>query len=61
MTLRDFQQRQAEKEPHADTGISARSRLGFESNVVQLHQVLAVKLDDRGRDGDLPMRPWWVP
>ena len=31
MTLRDFQQRQAEKEPHADTGISARSRLGFES------------------------------
>jgi cyclopropane-fatty-acyl-phospholipid synthase len=39
----------------------AGSRLGFESNVVQLHQVLAVKLDDRGRDGDLPMRPWWAP
>jgi len=39
----------------------AGSRLGFESNVVQLHQVLAVKLDDRGRDGGLPMRPWWAP
>jgi len=39
----------------------AGSRLGFESNVVQLHQVLAVKLDDRGRDGGLPMRPWWTP
>jgi cyclopropane-fatty-acyl-phospholipid synthase len=39
----------------------AGSRRGFESNVVQLHQVLAVKLDDRGRDGNLPMRPWWSP
>ncbi|WP_395309553.1 class I SAM-dependent methyltransferase [Mycobacterium sp. AMU20-3851] len=39
----------------------AGSRLGFESNVVQLHQVLAVKLDDQGHDGDLPMRPWWTP
>ena len=39
----------------------AGSRLGFESNVVQLHQVLAVKLDDRGGDGGLPMRPWWTP
>ena len=39
----------------------AGSRLGFESNVVQLHQVLAVKLDDRGHDGGLPMRPWWTP
>ena len=39
----------------------AGSRLGFESNVVQLHQVLAVKLDDRGRDTDLPIRPWWAP
>nr|WP_313776264.1 class I SAM-dependent methyltransferase [Mycobacterium sp.] len=37
----------------------AASRLGFESNVVQLHQVLAVKLDGRGRDGGLPMRQWW--
>lgn len=37
----------------------AGSRLGFESNVVQLHQVLAVKLDSRGADGGLPLRPWW--
>ena len=27
-------------------------------DVVQLHQVLAVKLEDRGR-ADLPLRPWW--
>ncbi|KHO19958.1 class I SAM-dependent methyltransferase [Mycolicibacterium setense] len=39
----------------------AGSRLGFETNVVQLHQVLAVKLDDRGDDGGLPLRPWWTP
>ena len=37
----------------------AGSRLGFENNVVQLHQVLAVKLDGRGSDGGLPLRPWW--
>ena len=36
----------------------AGSRMGFERNIVQLHQVLAVKLDDRGR-ADLPLRPWW--
>jgi cyclopropane-fatty-acyl-phospholipid synthase len=28
--------------------------------VVQLHQVLAVKLDNKGGDGDLPLRPWWT-
>jgi cyclopropane-fatty-acyl-phospholipid synthase len=39
----------------------AGSRLGFETNVVQLHQVLAVKLDTRGGDGGLPLRPWWAP
>jgi len=39
----------------------AGSRLGFETNVVQLHQVLAVKLDAKGRDGGLPLRPWWTP
>ena len=39
----------------------AGSRLGFETNVVQLHQVLAVKLDSHGRDGGLPLRPWWTP
>lgn len=38
----------------------AGSRLGFETNVVQLHQVLAVKLDHQGRDGGLPLRPWWT-
>ena len=36
----------------------AGSRVGFERNIVQLHQVLAVKLDDRGSAG-LPLRPWW--
>jgi cyclopropane-fatty-acyl-phospholipid synthase len=39
----------------------AGSRLGFESNVVQLHQVLAVKLNPKGSDGGLPLRPWWTP
>ena len=39
----------------------AGSRLGFETNVVQLHQVLAVKLDSHGGDRDLPLRPWWTP
>ena len=37
----------------------AGSRLGFERNVVQLHQILAVKLDEKGGAGDLPLRPWW--
>ncbi|MGV0835732.1 class I SAM-dependent methyltransferase [Mycolicibacterium thermoresistibile] len=37
----------------------AGSRLGFETNVVQLHQVLAAKLDERGGDCGLPLRPWW--
>jgi cyclopropane-fatty-acyl-phospholipid synthase len=39
----------------------AGSRLGFETNVVQLHQVLAVKLDSHGRDRGIPLRPWWTP
>jgi len=39
----------------------AGSRAGFETNVVQLHQVLAVKLDEHGADGGLPLRPWWTP
>jgi cyclopropane-fatty-acyl-phospholipid synthase len=39
----------------------AGSRLGFETNVVQLHQVLAVKLDSHGGDRGLPLRPWWTP
>ncbi len=36
----------------------AGSRLGFERNVVQLHQVLAVKLGDKGA-AQVPLRPWW--
>jgi len=36
----------------------AGSRLGFETNTVQLHHVLAVKPQDDGRL-DLPLRPWW--
>ena len=39
----------------------AGSRLGFEANTVQLHQVLAVKLDRKGNDNGLPLRPWWNP
>jgi cyclopropane-fatty-acyl-phospholipid synthase len=38
----------------------AGSRLGFESNVVQLHQILAVRPDGQGCDGGLPLRPWWT-
>ncbi|MET4639163.1 class I SAM-dependent methyltransferase [Mycetocola sp. 2940] len=34
----------------------AGSRLAFESNGIQLHQVLAVR-----PGGDLPLRPWWTP
>ncbi len=36
----------------------AGSRLGFERNVVQLHQVLAVKLGPNG-EANVPLRPWW--
>ncbi|MBE7187589.1 cyclopropane-fatty-acyl-phospholipid synthase family protein [Jatrophihabitans endophyticus] len=36
----------------------AGSRLGFETNAVQLHQVLAVKLDDDG-NASFPLRPTW--
>jgi cyclopropane-fatty-acyl-phospholipid synthase len=39
----------------------AGSRLAFETNGIQLHQVLAVKPDDHGGDGHLPLRPWWTP
>jgi cyclopropane-fatty-acyl-phospholipid synthase len=39
----------------------AASRVGFEQNKLQLHHVLAAKLDERGRDGGLPLRPWWQP
>ncbi|WP_270888127.1 class I SAM-dependent methyltransferase [Pedococcus sp. 5OH_020] len=36
----------------------AGSRLGFERNIIQLHQVLAVKPGEKGAAG-LPLRPWW--
>ena len=36
----------------------AGSRLGFERNQIQLHQVLAVRTTDDGRDG-FPLRPTW--
>jgi cyclopropane-fatty-acyl-phospholipid synthase len=39
----------------------AGSRLAFENGGIQLHQVLAVKPDDGGGAGDLPLRPWWTP
>lgn len=38
----------------------AGSRLNFERNNIQLHQVLAGKTDKRGGAG-LPLRPWWRP
>ncbi|MGH4022386.1 MAG: class I SAM-dependent methyltransferase [Pseudonocardiaceae bacterium] len=36
----------------------AGSRLAFERNEIQLHQVLAVRPDARG-DARVPLRPWW--
>lgn len=36
----------------------AASRLGFERNNIQLHQVLAVKPGING-DAAVPLRPWW--
>ncbi len=38
----------------------AGSRLGFERNVIQLHQVLGVKLADGGTSA-MPLRPNWEP
>jgi cyclopropane-fatty-acyl-phospholipid synthase len=36
----------------------AISRLGFETNRVQIHQFLAVRTDPEGCS-DVPLRPWW--
>ncbi|WP_018180318.1 class I SAM-dependent methyltransferase [Jongsikchunia kroppenstedtii] len=69
MTLRDWNRNLREHwdEAVAEVGIGtarvwglymAGCRLGFERNVIQLHQVLAVKLDDRGSVA-VPLRPWW--
>ncbi|CAN5521625.1 class I SAM-dependent methyltransferase [soil metagenome] len=71
MTLRDWCRNLVEHwdEAVAEVGLAtakvwglymAGSRLGFESNVIQLHQVLAVKLDEKGSDGGLPLRQWWT-
>jgi cyclopropane-fatty-acyl-phospholipid synthase len=38
----------------------AGSRLGFERNHIQLHQVLGVKLGQNGKSG-MPLRPDWEP
>ncbi|HIW91798.1 MAG TPA: cyclopropane-fatty-acyl-phospholipid synthase family protein [Candidatus Corynebacterium avicola] len=38
----------------------AGSEWGFEHNVIQLHQVLAVKPDAGGYSG-VPVRQWWMP
>jgi cyclopropane-fatty-acyl-phospholipid synthase len=72
MTLRDWCANLVEHwdEAVAEVGLAtakvwglymAGSRVGFEQNAIQLHQVLAVKLDERGDDGGLPLRPWWAP
>ncbi|ACY19762.1 Cyclopropane-fatty-acyl-phospholipid synthase [Gordonia bronchialis DSM 43247] len=36
----------------------AGCRIGFDRNIIQLHHVLATKLDKQGRS-NLPLRPWW--
>ncbi|GAB3216700.1 class I SAM-dependent methyltransferase [Mycolicibacterium hippocampi] len=70
MTLRDWCRNLVEHwdEAVAEVGLPtakvwglymAGSRVGFEQNAIQLHQVLAAKLDGRGSDGGLPLRPWW--
>lgn len=38
----------------------AGSEWGFEHNVVQLHQVLGVKLDEEGTRAGVPDRMWWT-
>ncbi|HSP74873.1 MAG TPA: class I SAM-dependent methyltransferase [Cryobacterium sp.] len=72
MTLRDWCANLVEHwdEAVAEVGLNtakvwglymAGSRLAFETGGIQLHQVLAVKPDDAGDVGDLPLRPWWTP
>ncbi len=71
MTLRDWNRNLVEHwdEAVAEVGdgtarlwglYMAGCRIGFERDIVQLHHVLATKLDDQGRN-DLPLRPWWQP
>ncbi len=71
MTLRDWSQNLVAHwdDAVAEVGIAtakvwglymAGSRVSFEKNNIQLHQVLAAKLGDCGTGG-LPLRPWWQP
>jgi cyclopropane-fatty-acyl-phospholipid synthase len=39
----------------------AGSRLGFENNGIQLHQILMTRPGTHGAAGELPLRPWWTP
>ncbi|BBZ50594.1 class I SAM-dependent methyltransferase [Mycobacterium heidelbergense] len=71
MTLRDWCRNLVEHwdEAVAEVGLAtakvwglymAASRVAFEQNNLQLHHVLAAKVDVRG-DDNLPLRPWWQP
>ncbi len=71
MTLRDWCRNLVDHwdEAVAEVGLStakvwglymAASRVAFEQNNLQLHHVLAARVDERGDDG-LPLRPWWTP
>ena len=71
MTLRDWCRNLVEHwdEAVAEVGLAtakvwglymAASRVAFEQNNLQLHHVLAAKVDARG-DDSLPLRPWWTP
>jgi len=72
MTLRDWCANLVEHwdEAVAEVGLAtakvwglymAGSRLGFENNGIQLHQILMTRPDPRGVSGELPLRPWWTP
>jgi len=39
----------------------AGSRLGFESNGIQLHQILMTRPGKQSGVSELPLRPWWTP
>jgi cyclopropane-fatty-acyl-phospholipid synthase len=72
MTLRDWCRNLVEHwdEAVAEVGMPiakvwglymAASRVGFEQNKIQLHHVLACKVDERSGEDGLPLRPWWQP
>nr|WP_083709568.1 class I SAM-dependent methyltransferase [Williamsia sterculiae] len=71
MTLRDWNRNLVDNWDAAVTEVGestarlwglymAGCRIGFDRNIVQLHQVLATKLDDKGL-ANVPLRPWWRP